>query len=790
MNSKMSNLVLNDTSQQSGNLQELYQLSNQLMAEAYSNGQSGDFALAERQYLQAGICLERALALETNEQMCAGVRERRELCSRYAEQVRKSRPHSAPSGSPNSAQLHPPKSNRSQSISSNSSRSAPKSPNRAGASKSSYYSEMRRGEALLRSATESEGSGRKHIALKSYKEAADYLCKVLKAKDLSGADKVSVRTKLEKCLNRAEFLSGIQPPSQPTERTAAPAESKQPEASRTRGAYSEAELQVISRSSYVDGRRYLPWISSDIGEQFDVGKPWKDPDGLLTLSPKQIPALGGWRRPSEIAENPTMIEQISPHSVTQTLITDCSFVSSLIIAAEYERNHHKQLITSIIFPQDRNGIPRINPCGKYMIKLHLNGVPRKILIDDRLPVDRHGGLLCSYSKIRNEFWVSLIEKAFLKVMGGYDFPGSTSCQDLFCLTGWIPERIGIKDKETFNRDRIFDRIGESLRVGDSLITVSTGAMNESEADSLGLVPSHAYALLRVAKVGDLRLVQLKNPWARKRWTGAYSSHDSQGWTKKLRNLLKYDPAQAQLKDDGRFWISYDDLLRYFDAIYMNWNPDVFKYQTKQHMQWLKEVGPTNDVKYLHENPQFKLYVEVPKTPKTVMLDTFKQAHPHIQGEGPEQARLPHSARLRRSEDVGFARLLPRRADAPRDVHQQPTVSGPLRGLPRKSFLHSRGVSIREASRYFLLRQRVQFGAVRAAARPEDLRANANAERRVDERAQWRVDEQGHVSAESAVRTQSGLHVLAGDVSVGTEGILCTYANDSHGRCEDIREIFY
>ena len=38
------------------------------------------------------------------------------------------------------------------------------------------------------------------------------------------------------------------------------------------------------------------------------------------------------------------------------------------------------LSQSIIYPQNKDGEPEYNPCGKYMVKLHLNGVPRKVNI--------------------------------------------------------------------------------------------------------------------------------------------------------------------------------------------------------------------------------------------------------------------------------------------------------------------------------------------------------------------------------------------------------------------------
>ena len=59
------------------------------------------------------------------------------------------------------------------------------------------------------------------------------------------------------------------------------------------------------------------------------------------------------------------------------------------------------------------------------MKLFVNGVWRGVTIDDFLPIDKNGNWLGAYSA-RGKMWVSLIEKAYLKVCGGYDFDGSNS----------------------------------------------------------------------------------------------------------------------------------------------------------------------------------------------------------------------------------------------------------------------------------------------------------------------------------------------------------------------------
>lgn len=265
-------------------------------------------------------------------------------------------------------------------------------------------------------------------------------------KEVHAAEQHICTEKIQKLLDKAETIgSRIKMQQFDEERVLQKATIKlKKHNKKAQYSYSQQELDVLRRSSRINGRIYLPWMEVDLDETFAFEQLFTDPDGLLTLSTRQASKFAAWRRPHQfcvVKGGLKLINTISPYSIKQDLVTDCSFVASLCITAAYERRFNKRLISNIIYPQDSTGHPIYNRSGKYLVKLWFNGVPRKVIVDDLLPVDRHSTLLCSSTLNCNELWVTIVEKAYLKVNGGYDFPGSNSGIDLFALTGWIPVRV-------------------------------------------------------------------------------------------------------------------------------------------------------------------------------------------------------------------------------------------------------------------------------------------------------------------------------------------------------------
>ncbi|CAF0761328.1 unnamed protein product [Brachionus calyciflorus] len=463
---------------------------------------------------------------------------------------------------------------------------------------------------ILKEALDADSDGNSNEAFDLYTSSVEFFLKIKQRKNEIKTNEeeklfTSLKNNIENALKRAEDLKNLANPVENFSNISI----VPPKI--VSSSFTKDEIDVLRHGSFINGRDYVPFFPEiDSKEKFFLQIPFNDKDGKLALSPSQKSNFSKWARPDEIFENPTLMMSISCFSVKQTCISDCSFVASLTVCAQYERKFNKKILSKIIYPQNKSGEPIFNPCGKYMISLNLNGCARKIIIDDYLPVDSYNTLLCSKSTNKGELWVSLLEKAYMKVMGGYDFPGSNSNIDLHALTNWIPERLAIHGNHTeFNQNSDFDRMFDRLHSGDVLITVSTGPMNKDREDRTGLVSSHAYAVLDIRKFRDKKLFQLKNPWSHLRWKGNYSEYDVSNWTNELKTALNYDPKLACNVDNGIFWIDYESLVNFFDVFYLSWSPSLFPYTNCFHRKWSSVEGPIKDRYNLSENPQYVIKIK-------------------------------------------------------------------------------------------------------------------------------------------------------------------------------------
>ena len=83
---------------------------------------------------------------------------------------------------------------------------------------------------------------------------------------------------------------------------------------------------------------------------------------------------------------------------------------------------------------------------------------------------------------------------------------------------------------------------------------------------LGLKDEHAYAILAAVRVTDenakpVNLVKLRNPWGFFEWKGEWSD-SSDRWTEKMKIEVAYDPKPR----DGIFWMSFEEMQKYFPRI--------------------------------------------------------------------------------------------------------------------------------------------------------------------------------------------------------------------------------
>uniref|UniRef100_A0A6C0JPT7 Calpain catalytic domain-containing protein n=1 Tax=viral metagenome TaxID=1070528 RepID=A0A6C0JPT7_9ZZZZ len=358
----------------------------------------------------------------------------------------------------------------------------------------------------------------------------------------------------------------------------------------------EYELKIIKKSSLICGIVYYPIFKISDFEKYDFypKEVFRDKKDAIKLDRKSLKNIV-WKRFSDVYSDPKMIVDLNPFSITQIGIGDCNIIASITCCANYERLTGIKLITNLIFPQVE-GIPVYNPSGVYVVKMFLNGFWRMVVIDDTIPYHgrtKFNDLLPKYNDpkvlfsldnsimcrttIEGELWPTIIEKGYLKFLGGLRDEGTLPSSDLHRLTGWIPERI-----KTMNISKnVYDRLESFFQDSKCMATIGS----KDVPRSIGLAGGHAYSVLNMKSFKGIRLFYIRNPWGKFDWKGKYSRSDDDSWTEELQKELDFFPFDKDKVDLGDFWMEINDVKKYFTSINVCYNPAIYEFFVTTHDKW-------------------------------------------------------------------------------------------------------------------------------------------------------------------------------------------------------------
>ncbi|KAM0336462.1 hypothetical protein ACHAPQ_004095 [Fusarium lateritium] len=375
----------------------------------------------------------------------------------------------------------------------------------------------------------------------------------------------------------------------------------------------KAELKqtpsILLQTSRLHANLFPPWSREPSDRDFQL-IPGEEPfidNATFTLSPRQTATFGGWKRPRDLhpgteIDDETFMNSSSGCDLVQDVTTDCSVVASLCAAMRILTGRNS-VLSSILYPFDHTkGMPKVSASGKYVLKLYFNGCFRRVVIDERLPSSITDRTLYVVDRLNPQLiWPALLEKAYLKIRGGYDFPGSNSGTDLWVLTGWIPEQIFLQ-REDLEMDRLWRRIKNAHDSENVVVTLGTGRISAEEEDLLGLIGEHDYAIMDLEMIGDSRRLLVKNPWCDGPvWKGGIGQPFDAGSSASQASSSQHkSPPSAA----GSFWMTLEDVLQHFESMYLNWNPTLFPCRQDRHFTW--RMPPPELSSSLIRNPQYSL----------------------------------------------------------------------------------------------------------------------------------------------------------------------------------------
>ena len=229
--------------------------------------------------------------------------------------------------------------------------------------------------------------------------------------------------------------------------------------------------------------------------------------------------------------------------------------------------------------------------GYYEFKLFIDGEYQLVILDDYVPYDDDFEDISFAKTSKNYYWVSLLEKAFAKVLGSYsnivnDDSDNEEQEDKIdkykiyktelafqILTGFIPEIYSFKE---YNKDFIYKKIYNEglyqINTTKNEILITTGSISKKQGvlEQNHIPYSHSFSILDIKTVfcdgKEIKLLLLNNPWGRNIFNSNMIGNFIQDTkNEKMKDLNKY--IQYNIDSlDGTFWIDFDSFFESFHYV--------------------------------------------------------------------------------------------------------------------------------------------------------------------------------------------------------------------------------
>ena len=257
-----------------------------------------------------------------------------------------------------------------------------------------------------------------------------------------------------------------------------------------------------------------------------------------------------WKRATEIYKKWNIIEnKIERKDISQGSFGDCYFLTALFALTRYQY---------LIIEKFRT--KTFNEEGYYEMIFFIDGEWQVVFVDDYFPIDSSTNNFFGAKPHNNELWAILLEKAWVKINGGYiNAIGGLFSEVILSLTGFPTDYHRHKDlkdqKDIFN---LYRNIELGHKEGSIM---SCGSKDDQSLEKYGLVPNHAYSIVYPTKWDEKKvyLIKLGNPWGTNDWKGNWSD-SSPCWTKEFINYFKYTRQK-----DGTLYIDLNDYIYFFGS---------------------------------------------------------------------------------------------------------------------------------------------------------------------------------------------------------------------------------